>query len=205
MSLTSENMRTDPKGEVISDGAMYEDLTKMDQDQLGRYVRRAFLGETDLDFLPEPFWWNFDTYSDGLNLHTAPDPGTFFGGFYHTLGRMEVRGETGWTTDKGVEYTIDFGFYTRLEKVLKDIFDELLTLEGEANESQRLMGKFAMKASRRMGLREEDVEGLYQGQKPEEIKVDRIEMITRRSLEHRDLIGVFTREQTLTRDPRYST
>ena len=126
MALTPETMRTDPQGNTFDSGAMLSDITRMDQDQLGAYVRATFLGKRDLKFLPGPFW---DTYYDPHSLGTpdgrgAPSAPDLFANIYVSAGKRQSRGETTISVRSGkdtLEYPIDFNYRGRLRQTLREI------------------------------------------------------------------------------------
>ena len=83
MTLTKENMETDPKGEIDDTIALLADINRMDDSQLEKYLRLAFTGVADKDFLPPSFWRGFSLNGGGYG---SLETGQFFGGnVYHAL------------------------------------------------------------------------------------------------------------------------
>lgn len=149
MALSAEIMKTDPTGNTFNGGAMRHDITHMDQLQLDKYVRAAFLGRPDPTFLPGPFW---ETYYDSSSMgpsdgHAAPSPAHLFADTYAALGNMQRRGEVAFKVRSGekmVEYPADFEYRGRLRNSLGEILDE--SIAGEPTKVHLRLGLFAYEA-----------------------------------------------------------
>lgn len=143
MSLIAENIETK---EGIFSHTIFRDIARMDKAQLSRYVRLAFTGEPDYQFLPRPFWdyW-FDVQTHGRSLdgRTPPSPAEFFSSLHNLLGSV-ARGtfQVGFDGDPAP----NFGFRARYREVIIDLLNEAVNLEGEPDADQKKLASFAVEA-----------------------------------------------------------
>lgn len=94
MTLTQENQMTPAHAELFTNPVqLHHDVTVMDKNQLDRYVRLAFSGQEDLDFLPYAFWRNaYSMYHRGSGDGRIPDSaGLFFGELHGFVYRIITR------------------------------------------------------------------------------------------------------------------
>ncbi len=115
----------------------------MDYSQLERYVRLAFEGRIDEDFLPRHslFWHAFSVYGGGDR--GPPKPGDFFAGLYTTIPSM-IDGI--FTRHDGTKIDADIEYRTRLEKILEKILEECINYDGSPNKEQSMLAQGSIDA-----------------------------------------------------------
>ena len=139
--LTPQNMRTNPSLDIWDSAALSEDITHMGDSQLERYVRKAFEGQQDLQFLPAPFWeYTFSHYEDE---RAYPTPGKFFAGLYTTLPSA-IAGT--FTKHDGQRLDFDPEYRRRFENVLLRLLEECVAVEGNPTETQLRTAQYVIDA-----------------------------------------------------------
>jgi hypothetical protein len=141
MPLTKENMKIDPTGNKWDYAALMEDVNQMSSEQLDKYVRLAFLGEIDPEFLPPHsyFWRAFSVYGGGDRGPSTP--GDFFAGIYTTIPSAH---EGKYTRHDGTKIDVDPMYRSRFEQVLKGILEECLNYDGEPTKRELMLAKYAV-------------------------------------------------------------
>ena len=140
MALTRQNMRTDPTGGRDDITSLLSDIGQMDDPQLETYLRLAFTGQIDADFLPpHSHFWRGHSVNGGDGLHGGPLPvGAYFGGqIYHLLydaaiGFSKLRAPTNIQTP--------LRFLNILERFLRECID----YKGTPDERQLIMAQSAI-------------------------------------------------------------
>lgn len=145
MTLTPENLES---RDGILGTPIYRDLGRMNEDQLETYVRKAFLGERDLDFLPPPFWdYYFRAGIHGENPYNEKAPGSpagFFAGVHDTIG-SDKRGT--FSIGREGEEKPDFGYRRRIRNVIKKLLSESLDVKGKPTQEQKRIASFAVETA----------------------------------------------------------
>ena len=143
MTLTLENMKTDPTGDRDDYGALVQDLLTMDESQLEKYVRLGFQDQINPEFLPEHthFWRAFSIYGDN-DGGSPPTPGTFFGNVYAVINETLAG-----------DYNLGFipsnkEFQTRLETILQRILTDCIDHRGKLTEKEKMLARFSVEAVR---------------------------------------------------------
>jgi len=128
MPLTSENRRTPSGAEYFSNGKdLHHDVTNMDEGQLEKYMRMAFLGQRDEEFLPYLFWRHAfaSYYKRGYGDGREPNPpGTFFGdmhGFVSNIINRHPEMDESW-----YDHPVNGEYLENLLKVTNKIMQEAL-------------------------------------------------------------------------------
>ena len=122
MTLTPQNMRTDPSGNAYSPAALREDVTHMDGKQMKKYIRLAFQGEVDPKFLPvgSDFWRAWGS--------THPQAGRFFAGIYTTMPHAL---DGSFTRADRSKLDFDPQYAVRFESILKKFLEECINYQGK--------------------------------------------------------------------------
>ena len=148
MSLTPQNMES---REGLFSHSMYRDIARMDAEQLDKYVRMAFTGKTDTNFLPEPFWnyW-FDMEKHGgpgMDGRTPPSPAYFLSGMHNTIAGTKAGTFT--VGDKGEEQP-NFEFRSTYRAVIRGLLDECSDITDKPTDEQKRLASYAVEAVRRL-------------------------------------------------------
>ncbi|MFA4820504.1 MAG: hypothetical protein WC613_06130 [Candidatus Aenigmatarchaeota archaeon] len=208
MPLTAENMKVDPNGKVWDTATLVEDINQMSIEQLARYVRLAFVGETDPEFLPPRsyFWRAFSIHGSDDGTY-SPTPGNFFAGIYMTVPDAY---EGKFTRSDGSKITVYPEYRSRFERVLKDIFEECLKCEGKPKQRELMLTRYALEAIDR--IRSSDGPNSPVQQFSEALKERGIvpaseipEMLQKLEPPKDDKNELFQLAKKLLEDPRYST
>lgn len=121
-------------------GATVRDLGRMDQTQLGSFVKKAATGVREDAFLPRQFFRYFNA-----NAHGPSEDGRSAPGLANYL--VETHEIVG-LAERGV-YTVqggpaDFGFRGRFRRVISELLDESTTAVDEPTDEQRVLASFAV-------------------------------------------------------------
>ncbi len=137
---------------------MHHDVTVMDIDQLGRYVRLAFTGKRDEEFLPLAFW--IDAYSShhrgSGNGRTPDSAGLFFGelhGFVYKIVTKHPEMNESW-----YDYPVNADYLDNFRQIFTEIAQECLQKE-DPDETTRQLASFLVETA-------EGVAGSYYGDTP---------------------------------------
>lgn len=131
--LTPDNMRTRRRGKNIFDPeALHHDVTLMNETQLQRYMRLAFLGRSDEIFLPPTFWR--DAFGGD---HSAPkffgETAGFVGRVYYLYPQSTDEAEQSW-----VGYPLHVEYRRNLRSALTQIFAEATWADHPTQEQKEL-------------------------------------------------------------------
>ncbi|MBI2595544.1 hypothetical protein HYW46_02285 [Candidatus Daviesbacteria bacterium] len=215
MTLSPENMQTDPTGNVFCYAPMEADITHMDKEQLDKYIRMTFMGRTDTKTLPYPFWGTYYEagFLGGSDGHSPAGPNRLFGNIYSAVGRIQREGKTSFTAqsrNEVFEYPADFGYRLRLEKVLTGILDESQNVDGNPTPEQVRLGIFAAATIQDIALSdgpnspEQQFVGMLQEKGTTTIGVVR-QMVGKLKHPKSEDNPLFARADTFLRDPRFGS
>lgn len=198
MTLTMANMHSDVSGKTFNDtGTLSEDITRMDSSQLERYVRIAFTGHRDNQFLPAVFW--NQTYEIH---HGEPSPGEFFAGIYTNVA-YSIAGKTKRADGSKVE--LNTAYRDTFARILLGIIDECLNYDGQPNKNEFNLAQNAVDAVGKIRFREgESKVGIEENLQEDDMTAVEIEVVIKKLKEvdiSRSLLIMKARE--LARDTRY--
>lgn len=144
MSLTPQNMES---REGLHSHSIFRDIARMDEEQLSKYVRMAFTGKRDVEFLPEPFWdyW-FDMKKHGgpgMDGRTPPSPADFLSEVHNMIAGTKAGIFTvGYESDEQP----NFEFRSTYRGVIMGLLDECEDLVGEPTDEQRILASYVVEA-----------------------------------------------------------
>jgi len=150
MSLTPENMQTDPDNWNRDYVIVWEDISKMDGKQLDDYVRMAFVGNSDYQTWPEQFWSGFSI--DGSSTYQM-SPGNWFSEIYVNIPHAQA-GKFFRRDRKPLNFDPDYR--TRFETIIENILEESQEVEGIPDEMQMRLAQYAIHAVGDIKFREGD-------------------------------------------------
>ena len=135
---------------------IFRDIARMDEEQLGKYVRMAFTGKRDAKFLPEPFWdyW-FDMGKHGgpgSDGRTPPSPAYFLSNVHNMIAGTKAGIFT--VGNKGDEQP-NFAFRETYRAVISGLLDESHAITGEPTEEQKSLASYTVEAVGKIQTSEE--------------------------------------------------
>ncbi len=135
---------------------IFRDIARMDEEQLSKYMRIAFIGKQDVKFLPEPFWdyW-FDMGKHGgpgMDGRTPPSPAYFLSNVHNMIAGTKAGVFT--VGNKGDEQP-NFAFRETYRAVLAGLLDECQTITGEPTDEQKRLASYTVEAVGKIQTSEE--------------------------------------------------